>query len=61
MIRLIAFAGFTVAVATSAQALTSAPIHQPNGMITQVAFGCGPDRTMINGVCVARTIISQTR
>jgi hypothetical protein len=61
LIRLIAVAGFTLAVATSAQSLTSAPIHQPNGMITQVAFGCGPGRTMVNGVCVARTTIRQTR
>jgi hypothetical protein len=44
MIRLIAVAGFALAVATSAQAMTLAPIHQPNGMITQVAFGCGPGR-----------------
>jgi hypothetical protein len=34
MIRLIAAAGFVVAVATSAQAMTPAPIPQPDGMIT---------------------------
>src|SRR5438874_13729758 len=31
-----------VAVATSAQAITPAPIPQSDGMITQVRFGCGP-------------------
>ena len=61
MIRLIAVTGFALAVATSAQAMTPAPINQPVGMITQVAVGCGPGRTMVNGVCVARTTIRQTR
>jgi hypothetical protein len=59
--RWIAVAGFALAVATSAQAMTPARIHQPNSMITQVAAGCGPGRTMVNGVCVARTTIRQTR
>ena len=49
MIRLIAVAGFAIAVATSAQALTLAPLPQPDGMITQVAAGCGLGRTMVNG------------
>ena len=44
MIRLIAVAGFALAVATSAQAMAPAPVHQPEGVITQVAFGCGPFR-----------------
>jgi hypothetical protein len=61
MIRLIAAAGFALAVATSAQAITPAPITQPDGMITQVRFGCGPGRTRVAGVCVARTTIRQTR
>jgi hypothetical protein len=61
MIRLIAFAAFALAVATSAQATTVAPVHVPDGMITQVAFGCGPGRTLVNGVCVARTTIRHTR
>jgi hypothetical protein len=39
MIRLIAVAGFVLAVAPSAQAMTAAPIHQPNAMITQVREG----------------------
>ena len=40
MIRLIAIA-FALAVATSAQATPLAPLHQPDGMITQVREACG--------------------
>ena len=61
MIRLIAIAGFALALATSAQAMTPAPIPQPDGMVTQVAAACGAGRTRVNGVCVARTTIRQTR
>ena len=61
MIRLIAVAGFALSVATSAQAMTPAPLAQPHDMLTQVAVGCGPGRTRINGVCVARTTIRHTR
>jgi len=61
MIRLIAIAGFALAVATSAQAFTPAPLSQPDDAITQVRFGCGAGRTMINGRCVARTTIRHTR
>ena len=62
MIRLIAIAGFALSVAVSAQAMTPAPIvPQPNGMITEVAAACGVGRTRVNGVCVARTTMRQTR
>jgi hypothetical protein len=61
MFRLFAVAGFALAVVGSAQAITPAPIPQPDGMITQVRLGCGPFRTRVNGVCVARTTIRQTR
>jgi hypothetical protein len=61
MIRLIAAAGFALSVATSAQAMTPAPIPQPDGMITQIAAACGVGRTRVNGVCVARTTVRQTR
>jgi len=61
MVRLIAVAGFAWAVATSAQAMTPAPIPQSDGMITQVRLGCGVGRTMVGGHCVARTTIRQTR
>jgi hypothetical protein len=61
MLRLIAVAGFALAVATSAEAMSPAPILQPDGMVTQVRFGCGPFRTRVGGVCVARSTIRHTR
>ena len=61
MIRLIAVAAFALAVATSAQAMSPAPLYLPDGLTTQVAFGCGPGRTRIRGVCVSRAAIRQVR
>ena len=61
MLRFIAVAGFVLSVATSAQGMTPAPLALPDGMVTQVAVGCGPGRTRINGVCVARTTVRHTR
>jgi hypothetical protein len=58
---LIAVAGFALMVATSAQGMTPAPLAPPNDMVTEVAVGCGMGRTRINGVCVARTTVRQTR
>jgi hypothetical protein len=55
MIRLVAAAAFTLVIATSAYAVTIAPLHQPDSMITQVREACGAGRVRINGVCVART------
>ena len=49
--RLIASA-FAFAVATSAQAALLAPLHQPDGMITQVREACGAGMHMVNGTCV---------
>ena len=60
MLRLIAVAAFALSIATSAQGMSPAPLPQPDNMVTQVAAGCGPGRTMVNGVCVARTTIHQT-
>jgi hypothetical protein len=37
MIRFIPVAAFALAFATSAQAMSPAPLHQPDGMTTQVA------------------------
>ena len=54
MMKLIAVAAFALAVATSEQAMSPAPLPQSDGMTTQVAFGCGPFRTRVAGVCVAR-------
>jgi hypothetical protein len=61
LIRLIAVAGLALSVAASAQAMTPAPIPQPDGMITQIAAACGAGRTRVNGVCVARTTMRHTR
>jgi hypothetical protein len=61
MIRLIAAAGFALAVATSAQAMTPAPLFQPDGMITQARMGCGVGMVMVNGVCVSRAGMRQER
>ena len=51
MIRIFAF-GFALAVATSAQAMSLAPLHQSDNMITQVRQACGAGMHMINGRCV---------
>ena len=61
MIRLIAVAAFALAVATSAQAMSPAPLHHLDGVTTQVALGCGAGRTRVGGVCVARTTKRQVR
>jgi hypothetical protein len=61
MLRLIAIAAFALFVTTSAQAMTPAPVHEPAGIVTDVAYGCGPGRTRVGGVCVARTTVRQTR
>ena len=39
MIRLIAVA-FIVAIVLPAQAMPVAPLHEPDGVITEVAYGC---------------------
>jgi hypothetical protein len=57
----IAVAAFTLAIATSAEAMSLVPLHQPDGMVTQVREACGPGRVRVNGVCVARTTIRHTR
>ncbi|RXT44262.1 hypothetical protein B5V03_21975 [Bradyrhizobium betae] len=61
MIRWLAFLTVAIFVGTSAQAMTPAPLVQANSMMTPVAAACGPGRTRINGVCVARTTVRQTR
>ena len=52
MIRLIAIAAFTLAIATSAHAITLAPFHQSDGIVTQVRHACGAGMHMVNGRCV---------
>jgi len=51
MIRFVAVV-FALAVATSAQAMSPVPLHQPDGMITQVRHACGTGYHMVNGQCI---------
>ena len=61
MVRLIAIVAFALAVATSAQAMSPAPLHQPDVMITQVRQACGPGQIRIKGICVLRSTARQVR
>jgi hypothetical protein len=65
MIRSIAYAAFAatfiLAVTPSGQAMPVAPVHNPDAMITQVAWACGPGRTRVNGVCISRVAKRQIR
>ena len=52
MIRLIAFA-FALALASSAQAMPPAPLHQPDEVIIKVREACGAGmRRTANGNCI---------
>jgi len=51
MIRLIAVA-FALTLATSVQAMSPVPLHQSDGMITQVREACGAGMHMVNGQCI---------
>lgn len=61
MIKLLSVVAIALAVATSAEAITPAPISRPAGMIAKIALACGPGRTRVHGVCVARTTIRHVR
>jgi hypothetical protein len=61
MIRLIAIAGFALAATATSQAMTRTPLLQADSLITQVRAGCGPGATMVNGQCITRHDIRQTR
>ena len=61
MIRLIALAAFAFVLTTPSQAMPLAPVPEQDGIISQIAYGCGPFRTRVRGVCVARTTVRQTR
>lgn len=56
MSKLIAVA-FTLAVASSAQAMPVSPVHQPEEMITLVREACGPGMQRVNGVCRRNTTV----
>ena len=62
-LALIAVAALALTVTTSAQAASPAPLYQTDAMttITQVAVGCGVDRTRVGGVCVSRIAKRQVR
>ena len=57
MVRLIAVVAFALVVATSAQAMSPMPLHEPDAMITQIrkarqARQCwDPYQVRINGIC----------
>jgi len=59
--RLVALAGLALLVGSSAHGMNAPAALQSNELITEVAVGCGPGRTRVNGVCVARTTVRQTR
>jgi hypothetical protein len=58
MIRSIVVAASALVVATSAQAVTLAPVHQPDRIVTQVRMGCGSGMIRVNGVCVTPSAIT---
>ena len=67
MIRFIAVA-FALALATSAQAMSPPPLHQPDGMITQIRKAsqadqpCDlPSQVQINGICMLRATPQHVR
>ena len=52
MIRTIVVAVFGLALASAAQAVPFAPIHQSNESIITVREACGAGMHMVNGVCI---------
>ena len=61
MIRLLISVPFALAFAASAEAMSPAPLHQADGMITQVRQACGPGQVRIQGVCMFRSTTRQIR
>ena len=61
MIKTMVFALFGLALASAAQAMPSAPVPQPDSMITQARMGCGAGMVMVNGACVTRTSMRHAR
>jgi hypothetical protein len=61
MIRTLAVVMFGLALASAAQAMPLAPLHQPDALVTQARMGCGPGMVMANGACVSRHAIRQAR
>ena len=62
MNRLIAVAVFSLAaVATSAQSMPLAPLHQPDGVLIQVRQACGAGMHYVQGAGCVRTPAPQRR
>ena len=58
MIRLSISVAFALAIATSAEAMSPAPLHEPGAEVTHIADGqpCDlPNQVQINGICQLRT------
>ena len=52
MIRLLISVAFAFAVATSAEAMSPVPLHEPDAMIMQIRKACqDPNQIRINGIC----------
>ena len=60
MVRLIGIV-FALAVSTSAQAMSLAPLHQRDNMIAQIRQACGAGMHMVNGVCRTTVMRRQAR
>lgn len=61
MIKFVCVAAIALALGASAQAMPRTAVHQPDGITTQVAYGCGIGRTRVGGVCVRRRNIRGVR
>jgi hypothetical protein len=61
MIKTLAVVMFGLALASAAQAMPLAPLHQPDNTITQARMGCGVGQVMVNGVCQSRAGMRQAR
>ena len=61
MIKTVAIVVLGLALASAAQAMPFAPLHQPDSTITQARAGCGAGRVMVNGVCQSRAGMRQER
>jgi hypothetical protein len=57
MIRLMISVAFGLTLATSAEAMSPAPLHEPDARVTHIADKpCNlPGQVRINGICMLRT------
>ncbi len=53
MTKLVAFAfAFALTLASLAQGMPLAPVHQPDEIVVQVREACGAGMHRVNGVCI---------